>query len=183
MGKNNQWSKYTNEELIEMLRNALTKDNDIKEKDFGKLGLPSLKTYVNTILKLPDGKMRNIYKYFDLQYNPNSENNKKKYHCLEEMRNIALEQGFELLNGTFKSVNEVAHLKCITCGELKDIKYQYFIYDKTRCLNCTDSPRKFTYEQVKNYIEIESNSGCKLLETEVSYKRKLSYNLKWLYVK
>jgi hypothetical protein len=96
----------------------------------------------------------------------------KTKHSLENIKDIALKQGFELLNDTFKSVKEIAHLKCVNCGAVKYIKYENFIYTPTRCKECTSNPRKLTYKQIKEYIEIKSNSGCKLLETEESYKEK-----------
>lgn len=173
MGKNNQWNNYTNEQLVEMLRKVLENNPDVKARNFIQLGLPSVTTYKRSILKLENASMKDIYEYFGLEHKPNfNYTDKKKTHDLNEMRQIALEQGFELLNESFSSVKEIAHLKCRLCGELKDIKYQYYIYKPTRCKNCTDSPKKYTYEQIKNYVEVESNSGCILLETEESYKEK-----------
>lgn len=172
MGKNNQWSKYTDKELIEMLRKILENNSNIKAVDFSNLGIPSVKTYKN-ILNLPNVTMESFYNYFGLQHNPtyNCSGSPKEY-TLEDMKNIASKQGFILLNNSFCNIGEIAHLKCKNCGELKDIKYKFFIYKPTRCLNCTSNPNKLTYEQIKNYIEIESNSGCKLLETKETYKEK-----------
>lgn len=172
MGKNNQWSKYTNEELIEMLRKILENNSNIKAVDFSNLGIPSVKTYKN-ILNLPNVTMKSFYNYFGLQHNPtyNCSGSPKEY-TLEDMKNISSEQGFILLNNSFCNTGEIAHLKCKNCGELKDIKYKFFIYKPTRCLNCTSNANKLTYEQIKKYIEVESNSGCKLLETKESYKKK-----------
>jgi hypothetical protein len=174
MGKNNQWNNYSNEDLIEMLRKVLENDNNVKAVDFSKLGLPSVKTYKN-ILDLPNVTMKSFYNYFSLEYN------NPKYHCsgspkeytLDDMKNIAYVQGFVLLNESFNNTNEIAHLKCKACGELKDLKYKFFIYKPTRCLVCTDNPNRYTYEKIKNYIETESNSGCKLLETEETYREKI----------
>ena len=172
MSKNNLWSNYTNEELIEMLKKILKDNGNVKAIDFSKLGLPSIKTYKN-ILNLPNVTMKSFYNYFGLEHNPtyNCSGSPKEY-TLEDMNNIASKQDFILLNDSFENINEIAHLKCRNCGELKDIKYKFFIYKPTRCLICTDNPNRYTYEKIKNYIEIESKSGCKLLETEDTYKEK-----------
>ena len=63
------------------------------------------------------------------------------------------------------------NLQCPECEHIFIRKFENFKVNPT-CPKCRDNPRRFTYKQIKNYIEIESNSGCKLLETEESYKQK-----------
>lgn len=90
-------------------------------------------------------------------------------YTIEDMKKLANDLGFELLNDTYTNSEEKCKLKCLKCEEIKEVKYYALQRGKVKCKKCGVNPRRFTYEQVKNYIEMESNSGCKLLETEESY--------------
>ena len=56
MGTNKKWNNYTNEELINMLREEIDKNIYLKAKDFSMLGLPTIDTY-RKILNLQSVKM------------------------------------------------------------------------------------------------------------------------------
>lgn len=93
------------------------------------------------------------------------------------MKEIARDNGFELLNNTYKDVKAIAILKCLNCGEIKEVRFAQLIKG-TKCSSCKPRGNRLTYEYVKNYVEIESKSGCELLETEKSYYDKCKKNPK-----
>ena len=115
--------------------------------------------------------------YSRLGYKKSIRNGKPKYTILD-MKNLAYELGFELLNDTYTTCEEKCRLKCLKCGEIKEIKYSALQQGKARCKNCGINPRRFTYEQIKRFVEIESNSDCRLNETEESYLAKCKENPK-----
>lgn len=49
MGRNNQWSNYTNEELIEMLKEVVKNHGEISGHDFTKYNLPTIDTYAKRL--------------------------------------------------------------------------------------------------------------------------------------
>lgn len=67
----------------------------------------------------------------------------------------------KLLDAEYKNTSEKLSIRC-GCGEIFQTAFRDFKYNsKRRCNKC--SSRKFSYEEVKNFIEIESGSDCELL--------------------
>lgn len=66
MGKNNQWSNYTNEELIKMLKDVVEKEGEISSHSFTKYGLPTIDTYCKR-LKLLDKSKRELFKFIGIE--------------------------------------------------------------------------------------------------------------------
>ena len=164
MGTNKKWNNYTNEELINMLREEIDKNIYLKAKDFSMLGLPTIDTY-RKILNLQSVKMEELLTSLGYEYK------KERGYTYKDVVKMACNSGFELLNDTYKTSKDIATLKCKECGDIKKVKFQAII-DGTRCMKCTQNPRRLTFTQIKNYVEMEYNSGCKLNETEESYLKK-----------
>lgn len=164
MGTNRKWNNYTNEELINMLRKEINNNIYLKAKDFSKLGLPTIDTY-RKILNLKSGKMEELLIILGYEYK------KEKGYTYNDIVKMASDSGFELLNETYKTSKDIATLRCKECGDIKQVKFQAII-NGTRCIKCTQNPKRLTFAQIKEYVEVESKSGCNLNETEESYLKK-----------
>jgi len=70
-----------------------------------------------------------------------------------------------------KGVNSVVRLKCNDCNHEFEIKFCNFKYNPT-CPKCRLNPKRTTYDEIKQFVEVESESGCKFLETEITYREK-----------
>lgn len=78
--------------------------------------------------------------------------------------------GATLLSEKVNTQKESLRFRC-ACGEVFDKRTTDILRNKTcRCKKCrykaTRAHFQFDYDKVKRYIEIESNSGCRLLSTE-----------------
>lgn len=96
---------------------------------------------------------------------------------LEEVKQfveVDSNSGCKLISNVYVNNSTKLDMLC-SCGEPFQVTYQNFKNKKKHlCNNCVEkktgrSTVVNTYDKVKNYIEIESNSGCKLLSA--SYKR------------
>lgn len=75
-----------------------------------------------------------------------------------------------LLSTEYKSIDAKLSFKC-ECGNIFETTFDKFkSRNKRQCNECgkmiLSNKRKLSCEEVKNFIEKESNSGCKLLSTE-----------------
>jgi len=73
-----------------------------------------------------------------------------------------------LISKEYINVNTNLKIQC-KCGNIFKVTFSNFKNGnppKHQCNTCGLNNRKHTYEEVKDYIEIKSNSGCKLLSTE-----------------
>ena len=99
-----------------------------------------------------------------------------KKSTLEDVIRVADKLGFEVLDKEYIDSSTKMNFKCKKCGTIKCISFknlsQYTNRKTNPCIKCKINPRKLTFEQIKKYIEIDSNSNCKLLETKESYKEK-----------
>jgi hypothetical protein len=93
------------------------------------------------------------------------------YEQVKSFIEIESDSGCKLLTpkdeykGTSKSIN----LLC-KCGKEFKTTYGNFVSsNKRRCEICAHKIQ-WNYYSVKNYIEVESNSGCKLITEEIDYK-------------
>ena len=83
--------------------------------------------------------------------------------------------GCFLLSKSYIKAKEKLLIQC-KCGEIFNTSFNDFKHDnKQMCNKCSERirarKRSLSYDQVKKYIEIESNSGCKLLSTEYINQR------------
>lgn len=71
---------------------------------------------------------------------------------------------YELLSEEFQGNDKNLEWKCFKCGEIFNAKWGNILQGKG-CGKCAKN-RKLSYDEVKYFIEVESNSGCKLLSKE-----------------
>jgi hypothetical protein len=96
-----------------------------------------------------------------------AKNRKLSYEEVKYFIEVKSSSGCELLSTEYHDVYKKLELKC-KCGKAFDVNFSDFKHgNKRQCNECgflmiADS-RRNDYDYVKNYIEIESNSGCKLL--------------------
>lgn len=102
--------------------------------------------------------------------------NKKMYRCTECSGNklsynyvydFVSSKGCVLLSKAYKNNSTKLNIQC-KCGEEYIVDFNTFKKGQTKCKKCFWSEnkhyKKYTYEQVKQYIEV--NSECKLLSIE-----------------
>lgn len=92
------------------------------------------------------------------------------YENVKKFVEIDSNSGCELLSKSFNKVNDVLLIQC-SCGETFNVSFNKFLYrNKRRCNKCGFKLKglwqKYTYDEIKYYIEIESNSGCELISKE-----------------
>ena len=91
----------------------------------------------------------------------------------EEVKTFIENEGYILLSKEYvKSINKLDMI----CPKGHNVSISYNNFKKgKRCGKCFGGI-KFTYEEVKNYVEIESNSGCKFISKEYNnYKQELLF--------
>lgn len=98
-------------------------------------------------------------------------------YTYEEVKNfieVQSDSGCILLSGDYLGANDTIRLKC-KCGTEFNTTFSKFKRNtkpKRHCDECGLSiriaKRTFSYEYVKEYIEVKSKSGCKLLSSEYS---------------
>ncbi len=78
----------------------------------------------------------------------------------------------ELLSKEYKNIDKKLTFKCSCGNEFQTSFYKFKSRNKRQCNECgrkkIAKSKKTSFEEVKNFIEIESGSGCQLLST--SYK-------------
>lgn len=95
---------------------------------------------------------------------------------LNDAKIRCIENGCELLcdDGEWVGTQSKYYFRC-SCGNEFRRSYKIVSSGSTNCLKCSlenkDIPHKYNYEEVKSFIEIESNSGCKLVSK--TYKNQL----------
>jgi len=91
---------------------------------------------------------------------------------LEVIENFLNEHDIELIETKLdKGVKSWMTLRCKKC----DHKFKRVFYNFRKnptCPKCRDNPRAMPYEEIKNFIEVESKSGCKIITTKEEYKQK-----------
>ena len=89
----------------------------------------------------------------------------------EEVKNFIEENSkCKLLSEEYKNVDTKLKLKC-SCGNEFETTFDKFkSRNKRQCNECSKkilaNKKKLSYEEVKQFIEVDSNSGCKLLSKE-----------------
>ena len=95
---------------------------------------------------------------------------------LDDVIKVADKLGYEVLDEKYVNSTTKMDFKCKKCGTVKNISFknlsQYNYKTTSPCNKCKINPKKLTFEQIKQYVEIDSKSNCKLLETKESYKEK-----------
>jgi len=88
------------------------------------------------------------------------------------IKNMFKDGDFELIDILeFNGIKSKIKIKCLKCNKIFDRKLENF--KKTLCCPfCWKNPKKITFNQAKSCVEVESNSGCKFLETKESYNQK-----------
>lgn len=92
------------------------------------------------------------------------------YKEIKDYIEIQSNSGCKLLSTEYRGTHEKMIFKC-KCGNNFETTFDKFkSRNKRQCNNCGKQKRiqkkKLPYDEVKNFIETESNSGCKLLSEE-----------------
>lgn len=95
-----------------------------------------------------------------------------KYDKIKKYIEIDSGSGCRLLSKVYTGDRDLLLIEC-KCGNPFNTSMKHFRGDKLRrqrqCEECSKRNQKekvsFSYEQVKHFIEVESNSGCKLLSS------------------
>lgn len=76
----------------------------------------------------------------------------------------------ELLSKEYKNVDTIMNFKCECGNEFTTTFYKFRSRNKRQCNGCGNKliskSQKLSYQDVKKFIENDSNSGCKLLSTQ-----------------
>lgn len=76
----------------------------------------------------------------------------------------------KLLSIEYKNIDSKLKFKCVCGSEFETTFYKFKSRNKRSCNKCgrhrLAESKKLPYEQVKQFIEVESNSNCKLLSKE-----------------
>ncbi|NCI19896.1 hypothetical protein EJM73_08280 [Clostridium botulinum] len=173
MGKKNK--KYTIEEVKDFTKN---KGYEVLDKKYvniktkmefkcikcGHIIIKSFDNFKNNKNNCPNCKLKKSNKLnkpkSQIIYTP------EKIKKFVEENNIEL---IKILKGT--GVYSQVLLKCKKCNH-EFIRMFYVFKDKPSCPKCRVNPRRTKYEDIKKFVEIDSKSGCKFLETKESYKKK-----------
>ena len=89
----------------------------------------------------------------------------------EEVKNfIENNSSCKLLSKEYKNIDTKLKFKC-SCGNEFETTFDKFkSRNKRQCNECGKkilaNKQKLSYEEVKQFIEVDSNSGCKLLSKE-----------------
>lgn len=78
----------------------------------------------------------------------------------------------KLLSGNYIASSDKMILQCV-CGDIFYVRFNdFYSKNQRQCQKCGHengaNERRFSYDQVKNYIEVESRSDCKLLSKKYS---------------
>lgn len=96
----------------------------------------------------------------------------KKKFTYEEVQNyieVESSSGCKLLSKEYENIKTKLTILC-RCGKKFSTSFSQFKHkNKRQCNKCgRKQSQSFSYEEVKNFIETESNSGCKLISKEYS---------------
>lgn len=90
----------------------------------------------------------------------------------EYIKKYIEDKGFELIEILEpKGINSKVRIKCNKCNTYFDRVFYSFKENPT-CPKCRVNSRILPYEDVKHFIEVESNSGCILLTNKEDYYKK-----------
>jgi hypothetical protein len=108
----------------------------------------------------------------------------KQSHSYEHVKHIIEVEsgsGCILLSDTYVSMTKSLMLQC-KCGNILKTTLGNFLKGQQQCKTCGQeigaSKNRLTYEEIKLYIEVESNSGCKLLSDKYIPTQKLKLQCK-----
>ncbi len=114
----------------------------------------------------------------------NLANDKKlSYEYVKNFIEFESDSGCKLLSNDYKDINSKLEMQC-NCGEIFFASFAKFKdRNKRHCKSCSTKIKRelwvFDYEYVKKYIEVESNSGCKLLsDTYINAQSELEIQCK-----
>lgn len=90
---------------------------------------------------------------------------------IEYVKDYCNKKGLKCISDTYIDMKSNLQFICPSCGEVYERNFNNIKYRKNiLCYNCSRKKggrkQAFTYKEVKNYIEIKSDSGCKLLSKE-----------------
>jgi len=96
---------------------------------------------------------------------------KISYEKVKEFIEIESNSGCKLITLKDEYINASQKI-IILCKCEKEFKTDYnnFVYQNKRQCNKCSKRTKWTYNMIKNFIEVESDSGCKLITKESEYK-------------
>ena len=94
----------------------------------------------------------------------------KRWKYEEVKKFIEENSNCKLLSKEYKNIDTKLKFKC-ECGKSIETTFDKFkSRNKRQCNECSkkilSNKKRLTYEEVKHFIEIDSNSGCKLLSKE-----------------
>lgn len=84
-------------------------------------------------------------------------------HTYEYVKNYIESYGYKLLSENYINNSTKMNMECPN-GHKLEMHFNNFLQGK-RCAKC-QGRKPYSYEEVKNFIEVESNSGCKLLSNK-----------------
>lgn len=104
---------------------------------------------------------------------------KKRFIYTKENIKLAIEErDFELIEILkFQNIKSSVIIQCKKCKHVFKRRVEQF-KDNPTCPNCRINTRVIPYEKLKEFIEVDSNSYCKLLTTEEEYYEIKKKNLK-----
>lgn len=137
----------------------------------------NIKTKMHFICKNCKSLLHTSFDNFKVHHNCRQCGDKKSrtIYSIDVVKDFLFKRDVCLLETKWdKGVFSTVRLNCLKCNH-EFIRVFNNFKDNPTCPVCRKNSRKFTYDQVKNYVEIESNSGCLFLETEETYniKRKI----------
>jgi len=92
------------------------------------------------------------------------------YQYIKGFIDVDSESGCKLLSIDYDGIFDKLDVQC-KCGNTFEVSFDAFKYNKVRrCRECyiasASKEMTLSYQEVKDFIEIESNSNCKLVSTE-----------------
>lgn len=167
-----------------MLKNVLDKNICLKGDEFVKNGLPSIKVYyrilnpdtkgINGVLSKLGYLERKInYQNSHMHFNRLSYEDIKNFVEIESKSGCKLNETKESYFDKCKKEPKISLCKLdfiCSCGNEFSLSFNTFKSSNQRkCKGCSAKinslSKRYSYEEVKNYIEIESGSGCKLISS------------------
>lgn len=120
-------------------------------------------------------KYRNQKQCPQCGYKKGAEKNKLTYKEVKEYIEINSGSGCKLLSKAYNRAHDKLKVLC-KCGSAFEVSYKEFKFGaKQQCNDCSakimQEKMSLNYDDVKHYIEVDSNSGCRLLSDAYTNNR------------
>lgn len=113
-------------------------------------------------------KNKNMNHCKDCTNKKKSESKKLDYNYV---KNFINEHECQLISQTYSNAHEKLNLIC-SCGEPFEKSWNKFKNGQRKCKKCTNKDNEWNYDNVKKFVEIESESGCILLSSKSDYENR-----------